>query len=76
VREGVLVGFLTPVVASPVAASLVVLVRLVTVVTDILFVGLVEGLGLFTGRAARRSLSASILDNERGVVTPTDQTGR
>ena len=53
VREGVLVGFLTPVVASPVAASLVVLVRLVTVVTDILFVGLVEGSSVLSRLLAR-----------------------
>jgi uncharacterized membrane protein YbhN (UPF0104 family) len=42
VREGVLAGFLTSVVASPVAASLAILARLVVVVADVLLLALVE----------------------------------
>jgi len=42
VREGVLVGFLTPVVGGPVAATLAVLVRVVVTLADVIFVALVE----------------------------------
>ena len=64
VREGVLVGFLTPVVGGPVAASLVVLVRLVTVVSDVAFLALVEGLGAVAEGVRRRPLSASRGESE------------
>ncbi len=42
VREGVLAGFLTPVVGGPVAATLVILFRLVATLADVIFVALVE----------------------------------
>ena len=51
VREVVLVGFLSPVVASPVAASVAVLIRVLMVLTDVLFVGLVEVATAFSQRA-------------------------
>lgn len=38
VREGVLAGFLTSVVAPPAAVSLAVFLRVLTIVADILFV--------------------------------------
>ncbi|MEE8347036.1 MAG: lysylphosphatidylglycerol synthase domain-containing protein, partial [Dehalococcoidia bacterium] len=38
VREAVLAGFITSIVASPVAASVVVLIRVVTIIADVLFV--------------------------------------
>jgi uncharacterized membrane protein YbhN (UPF0104 family) len=50
VREAILVGFLTPVVASPVAASIAVTLRVVTIVADVMFVGLVEATTAFLGR--------------------------
>ncbi|GAG26533.1 unnamed protein product, partial [marine sediment metagenome] len=53
VREGVLVGFLAPVVASPVAASLVVLARVAAILADILFIGLVEATTALSDRAVR-----------------------
>ena len=52
VREAVLAGFIAPVVASPVAASVVVLVRVLTIIADILFVGLVEATSAFSRRTA------------------------
>lgn len=52
VREAVLAGFITSVVASPVAASVVVLVRVLTIIADILFVGLVEATSAFSRRTA------------------------
>ncbi|MDP2674423.1 MAG: hypothetical protein Q8Q00_05900 [Dehalococcoidia bacterium] len=42
VREGVLAGFLTPVVGGPVAASLAILVRVVVVLADAVFLSLIE----------------------------------
>jgi hypothetical protein len=42
VREGVLAGFLTPVVGGPVAASLAILVRIVLVLADAVFLSLIE----------------------------------
>ena len=42
VREAVLASFISPVVTLPVAASVVVLFRLLMIITDILLVGLVE----------------------------------
>ncbi len=42
VREGVLVGFMTPVVGGPVAVTLAVLVRVVVTLADVIFVALVE----------------------------------
>lgn len=76
VKEGVLVGFLTPVVGGPVAATLAVLVRLMTVAADVAFLALAEGLGLLAGRAPGRPSSASMGGNERGVEAPADQSGR
>lgn len=76
VREGVLVGFLAPVVGSPTAAALAVLIRLVTVVTDVAFLALAEGLGLLARGVPRRPMPASTPDNERSVEAPADQSGR
>jgi len=75
VREGVLAGFLTSVVASPVAATLVILVRLVTVATDLAFLALVEGFGLFAGGAPGEPLPPPTRDDEQGVEA-LDQSGR
>ena len=50
VREGVLAGFLTPVVGGPVAASLAILVRVVVVLADLVFVGIVEAASALSGR--------------------------
>jgi len=55
VREGVLVGFLAPVVGGPVAASLAILVRVVVVLADLVFVGMVEAATVFSGRNAQGS---------------------
>ena len=52
VREAILVGFLSTVVASPVAASIAVTLRVVTIIADILFVGLVEIVSAFQRRGA------------------------
>jgi hypothetical protein len=54
VREGVLAGFLTSVVASPVAASIAVFLRVLTIVADILFVGLVEGSSVLSRLAGKK----------------------
>jgi len=54
VREAVLAGFLTSVVAAPVAASVAVAMRVITVVADILFVGLLEGSPFFSRLAGKR----------------------
>jgi hypothetical protein len=54
VREGVLAGFLTSVVASPVAASVAVFMRVLTIVADILFVGLVEGSSVVSRLPAKK----------------------
>ena len=53
VREGVLAGFLTPVVGGPVAASLAVLVRVVVVLADLVFIGVVEAATVLLGRNAK-----------------------
>ena len=53
VREGVLAGFLTPVVGGPVAASLAILVRVVVVLADLVFVGMVEAATVLLGRNAK-----------------------
>jgi len=50
VREAVLAGFLTPVVASPVAVSIAFLIRALTVLADVLFLGSVE-MGMRAGAA-------------------------
>ena len=52
VREGVLAGFLAPVVGGPVAASLAILIRVIVVVADLLFIGMVEAATAFSGRNA------------------------
>jgi hypothetical protein len=52
VREAVLAGFITPVVASPVAASVVVLVRVLAIIADVLFVGVIEATSVFSRRTA------------------------
>ena len=67
VREGVLAGFLVPVVGGPVAATLVIVVRLLTVLTDLAFLTLVEGLALLAGRVRRNSSSASTRDSEHSM---------
>ena len=53
VREGILAGFLTSIVASPVAASVAVFLRVLTIVADILFVGLMEVMTSISRRAER-----------------------
>lgn len=53
VREGVLAGFLTPVVGGPVAASLAILVRVVVVLADLVFIGMVEAATVLSGRNAQ-----------------------
>jgi uncharacterized membrane protein YbhN (UPF0104 family) len=50
VREGVLAGFLTPVVGGPVAASLAILVRVVVVLADAVFLSLIEVGSVVFGR--------------------------
>lgn len=76
VREGVLVGFLAPVVPSPVAASLAILVRVVTVATDVTFLALVEAFGMVGPRATKKPAAGSTHNNEPGVGAPADQSGR
>lgn len=56
VREAVLAGFITSIVASPVAASVVVLIRVVTIIADVLFVVLVEAITAFSGRVAAEAV--------------------
>ena len=73
VKEGVLVGFLTSVVASPVAATLVVSVRLVTIVADVALLGLVEGVSLFTRTTNREALPDTAADSEHGVKASPDR---
>jgi hypothetical protein len=73
VREGVLVGFLTPVVASPVAATLVVSIRLVTIVADVALLGLVEGVSLFYRTTNREALPDTAADSEHGVKASPDR---
>jgi hypothetical protein len=53
VREGVLAGFLAPVVGGPVAASLAILMRVVVVVADLIFIGMVEAASALSGRNAQ-----------------------
>ena len=56
VREAVLAGFMTSIVASPVAASVVVVIRVVTIIADVLFVVLVEAITAFSGRVAAEAV--------------------
>ncbi len=70
VREAVLAGFITPILASPVAASAVVLVRVLTIIADILFIGLVEAATAFSGRAAREA--AARVSSGQHKLTPRD----
>ena len=55
VREAVLAGFITSIVASPVAAAVVVLIRVVTIIADVLFVVLVEAITAYSGRVAAKT---------------------
>ena len=64
VKEGVLVGFLTPVVGAPVAASLAILTRLLSVLADVMLWSGIEGAALVS-----RSLS------HRGRAGPEEQIG-
>jgi uncharacterized membrane protein YbhN (UPF0104 family) len=71
VREGVLAGFLTSVVVSPVAASVVVFVRVLTIVTDILLVGLLEG-GPVISRLIARNPRPPAQDDPDRLQPPAD----
>jgi hypothetical protein len=71
VREGVLAGFLTSVVASPVAASLAVFLRALTIVADILFVGLVEG-SLMVSRLSVRNPRSAAQDDLHHLQPPAE----
>jgi hypothetical protein len=53
VREGILVGFSASVLSAPVAATTVVLARIINVLADAVFVGLVEGGSLLRRRTTR-----------------------
>ena len=67
VREAVLVAFITPVVASPVAASVVVLVRVLMIIADVLFVGLVEASTAFSGRTATEAVARMSRANHKST---------
>lgn len=68
VREGVVAGFLTPVVGGPVAASLAILVRLVVVLTDVVFLALMEVASLLFRQAPAPFRPAD--DESRTINTP------
>ena len=73
VREAILVGFLSSVVASPVAASIAVTLRVVTIIADILFVGLVEIASAFQRRGASgEGASATGARHRAGYRGPVD----
>lgn len=57
VREAVLVGLAAPVVSAPVAASVAVTVRLLTVAADLVFFGAVEALTRFSHRSPSAGLT-------------------
>jgi len=67
------VGFLSSVVASPVAASIAVTLRVVTIIADILFVGLVEVVSAFQRRGASgEGVSATGAHHRAGYRGPVD----
>ncbi len=72
VREGVVAAFLTPVVGGPVAASLAILVRLVVVLTDVIFVALMEVASLFFRRGPAPFRAAN--DDPRTIDTPATRS--
>jgi len=71
VREAVLAGFLTPVVASPVAVSIAFLIRALTVLADVLFLGSVEIVAL-AARGQRKDRAAGDAGPEP-VPTPSNR---
>jgi hypothetical protein len=71
VREGVVAGFLTPVVGGPVAASLAILVRLAVVLTDVVFLALIEG-GSALSRLAARNPRPAARDDPDHLQSPAD----
>ncbi|MFQ6020152.1 MAG: hypothetical protein ACE5KW_05280 [Dehalococcoidia bacterium] len=73
VREGVLAGFLTPVVSAPVAASLAIFMRLLTVLADVTFLALAEGVSLLVRPIQGEASPADGADGGSGVGAPADQ---
>jgi len=71
VREGVVAGFLTPVVGGPMAASLAILVRLAVVLTDVVFLALIEGSSALSRLAARNPRPAA-RDDPDHLQSPAD----
>ncbi len=53
VREGILAGFLTPVVGAPVAVSLAILTRLLSVLADVMLWSGIEGAALLSRSLSR-----------------------
>ena len=74
VREGVLAGFLTPVVGGPVAATLAILFRLVVTLADVIFVALMEAASVVFRQAP---VPRSGADNDSATVdTPATRRAR
>ena len=73
VREGILVGFSAPVLTAPVAASVVILARIINILADLLFVGIVEGsttISQHKSRDARAGFKAGRPEHEEPVDSP------
>ena len=73
VREAVLVAFLAPILTAPVAASAVILARIINVIADLTFVGLVEGSTLLFRPMARSRLRPKV--GRRQHQVPVDPPG-